>query len=76
MSGDKKKAGIGLWVNESGNIISHSKGLNKDQIELLQSLKEGDRLIIWANTYKTKDHEPGYNLKKFVGKPKSEVDEF
>jgi hypothetical protein len=74
MSADKK--GIGLWKNESGNIISHSKGLNKEQIELLQSLKEGDRLIIWTNTYKTKDHEPGFNLKKFVARPKTTVDEF
>lgn len=72
----KSGRGIGLWRNDSGNILSHNKGLSKEQIEILQSLKEGDRLIIWSNTFKAKGIEPDFNLKKFEGKPKSNVDEF
>ncbi len=77
MSDNKKQnRGVGLWSNEHGTIMSHSKGLNKEQIEFLQSLKEGDRIAVWPNSYKEKGIEPDYNMKLFVKKQKSEVEEF
>lgn len=78
MSDNKsKKVGIGLWKNDRGNMLSHSKGLTQEQVNFLQSLKAGDRMIIWPNSFKEKGHEPDFNLRMFAEqKEKTAVDEF
>ncbi len=58
---------INFWMKDSGNCLSHSKGLNSEQIETLHTLKEGDRLILWKNP-KQKETDSSYTLK--VYKPK------
>ena len=43
----------------TGNYTSHKKGLTSDQINYLQSLKEGDRLILYVNeNNKIYENEP------------------
>lgn len=58
---------ISFWIKETGNMLSHTSGLSKEQIEALQSLKEGDRLILWKNESKN-ENTPNYTLKVFKSK--------
>lgn len=46
-------ASIGFWITTYGNYLSHSKGLNEEQISFLHSLKVGDQLVLWK-----KDENP------------------
>lgn len=46
----KKYNKIAFWIKPSKNLLSHGKGLTQDDIKFLQSLKVGDRLIIWDNS--------------------------
>lgn len=59
---------VGFWKKETGNLLSHGKGLTAEQVEQLKSLKEGDRFIIWQNNKKN-ETSPGFTLKVF--KPKT-----
>lgn len=43
---------INFYKNPSGNYTSHMGGLTETQIEFLQALKPGDRLIGFMNTDK------------------------
>jgi len=52
---------IALWKKDSGNMMSHGKGLTAEQVAMLQTLKEGDRLIAFSNK-KTSPAAPDYNL--------------
>lgn len=63
---------VGLYKNnETGTMLSHASGLSEEQIEFLQSLKPGDRLVLWVNSYKTAENKvPTHNLCKF--KPKKD----
>lgn len=61
---------IGLWLKESGNIMNHSKGLTPGQVKFLQSLKAGDRVMLWANNPKPEETKPHYSFKKYT--PKNE----
>lgn len=61
---------VGFWKKESGNLMSHGKGLTAEQVEQLKTLKEGDRFIIWTNTRKS-ETSPGFTLKIFKAKSPS-----
>lgn len=64
--------GIGFWKTEKGNLLSHSGGFNEKELELLQSLKPGDRLVIYDNTAdKLNEKSPDYSLKIFAQKEKT-----
>lgn len=59
----KSKDKISLWKKPSGNILSHGKGLTKEEIKFLHSLKVGDRIIIWDNSQKNNNENyPSHNL--------------
>lgn len=59
---------IGFWKKESGNIMNHSKGLSEEQVKFLQSLKVGDRLIVYTNQVAEGENKPTHNLKKYEKK--------
>lgn len=71
----KISKGIGLWTSSGGQSVSHNKGLNKEQIAFLQSLKEGDRIIVWPNSYKSAPHEPDFNLRLASERKQREAEE-
>jgi hypothetical protein len=61
-----------FWKKESGNMMSSGKGLSKEELEFLQSLKEGDRLIVWDNAKSKKgESSPDFTLKKYTMPAKS-----
>lgn len=60
---------IGFWSKETGNMLSHRKGLTMEQIMALKELKEGDRLVLWRNERKN-DTDTSYTLKKFEPREK------
>jgi len=62
---------IHFWSKESGNLMSHSKGLTPEHTLNLKELKEGDRLILWFNK-REKGTDSSYTLK--IYKPKEEYD--
>ncbi len=64
----EKFMSIGFWKKESGNSLTHGKGLTVEHIEFLKTLKEGDRLIIWDNKPKEGETKPHFTLKKFLKK--------
>lgn len=39
---------VGFWKTEKG-FISHKQGLSQQQVNYLQNLKAGDRLILFVN---------------------------
>ena len=62
----KNRNNLGFWVKPSGSIMTSSKGLTKEDITFLQSLKEGDRLIMWDNSSKAEGtNNPTHNLTKY-----------
>lgn len=63
---------VGFWKKESGNLMNPSKGLTEEQVVFLQSLKVGDRVILWNNIVKEGDNKPNLVLKKFESKPKEQ----
>jgi hypothetical protein len=60
-----KPLNIALWEKDSGNALSHTKGLDADQIKALQQLKVGDRVILFRNK-KEGETQPTFNLKLFT----------
>lgn len=56
---------VSFWSKESGNFLSHSKGLNEEQVEYLKKLKVGDRLILWKND-KKKETDSNLTMKVFI----------
>ncbi len=58
---------IAFWSKDTGNLLSHSKGLTAEHIQALKELKEGDRLILWLNK-REKDSDSSYTLKVFHSK--------
>lgn len=73
---DKKRKGINLafWQKESGNMLSHGKGLSKEQVEELQKLREGDRLILFKNEKKA-DNTPEYTLQRYEKRQSNDVED-
>lgn len=66
---------IGFWKSKfDSNFLGHKNGLNKEQIEFLQSLKEGDRLIVYTNTKKDRETQSDITLKLYK-KAEAKVDE-
>lgn len=59
--------GINFWKKESGNLLSHGQGLTKEQVQFLQSLKEGVRLILWKAQ---QNDRADVCLKKYNPKPR------
>lgn len=55
---------IAFWRKETGNLMSHGKGLTKEDLEALAALKEGDRLIAWFNNPQD-DSRPTFTLKTY-----------
>lgn len=60
---------ISFWKKDTGNLMNHGTGLSKEQIDFLQSLKEGDRLILWNNDVNGERDKnstlPHYTMKKY-----------
>jgi intein/homing endonuclease len=54
-----------FWKKETGNLMTHGKGLTKEQLTELQNLKEGDRLIMYKNSEKLSDSSPDFTLKVY-----------
>jgi hypothetical protein len=57
---------VAFWAKETGNLMSHGKGLTAEQVAFFQSLKEGDRLIIWSNNNNGDESKPTHSLKQYV----------
>lgn len=57
-----------FWKKESGNYMSHGKGLSQDQVDILKKLKVGDRLIIYTRDEKEYPTQSDATLKVFVPK--------
>lgn len=55
---------IAFWKKSSLNMMSHGKGLTADEVKALQTLKVGDRLILWNNDVKS-DKDPNITLKVY-----------
>lgn len=60
---------IGFWVKETGNLMSHKGGLTHEEVQYIQQLKPGDRLIVWLNQKKT-EQSPSYTLRVYRPKEK------
>jgi len=57
---------ITFWKKETGNLMNAKQGLTAEQIEFLQSLKQGDRLILWFENQKSSDNSPDFRMKKYA----------
>ncbi len=59
---------IGFWKTKTRPELSmsHAKGLDEQQIQMLQQLKAGDRLVLWVNTDKEGPNRPDFTLKVMV----------
>ncbi len=55
---------VAFWSKDSGNYLSHTKGLTEEQIAELQKLKPGDRLILYKNDRK-KETDSSLSLKVY-----------
>jgi hypothetical protein len=55
---------IQVWAKDTGNLLSHTKGLTEDQIKALQNLKVGDRLIVYKNN-KMSETSPDFTIKVY-----------
>lgn len=62
------KIGIGFWKKQTGNLMNIGKGLSPTEIEFLQSLKPGDRLILWENNNKD-EKQPTHTMRKYEKNP-------
>lgn len=65
-----------FWAKDTGNLLSHGEGLTEAQVAALQSLKAGDRLILWKNSNKDRDTSSDFNLKVFKKNPEGVVSAF
>jgi hypothetical protein len=59
---------IGFWKAKTRPELSmsHAKGLDESQIQMLQQLKPGDRLVLWVNGEKDGPNRPDFTLKVMV----------
>jgi hypothetical protein len=62
---------VKFWKSERGFYLSHSKGLTQDQIEFLQGLMPGDKLIIFGE--KNEEGREILTMKKSTMLPKEET---
>jgi len=66
---------VSFWKKEeSGNMLSHGKGLTEEEVTFLKSLNVGDRLIIWDNqNTKKSEVSPGFSMSKFNPSPRTDA---
>ena len=57
---------IGFWKTKFGKLFSHNKGLTKDEVEFLQTLQEGDRIVLSPIIQKFEDTSPDFILKRWL----------
>ena len=59
---------IGFWKTKTrpNLCISHGKGLDESQVQMLQQLRPGDRLVLWVNEEKSGENRPDFTLKVMV----------
>lgn len=62
-----KSTSISFWKKETGNMMTHSGGLTQEQVEFLQGLKKGDRLLMFINQTKETDTQRDGSLVKYEG---------
>lgn len=55
---------IGFWKNKDGNFRSDRRGLTQKQIDLLHSLREGDRLAIYVQLENEGTDRPTLDMNK------------
>lgn len=60
---------ISFWKKESGSLMSYRNGLTKEQIQFLQGLREGDRLVLWDNSKSRYESKSDFTLKLARPKP-------
>lgn len=54
---------LSFWKKNSGNALTHVKGLTQEQVDALRELKVGDRLILFSNDVDG-ETKPAFTLKK------------
>lgn len=72
MSENKYSHGITMWKKDSGNHMSHRGGLSEKDVEFLQSLKVGDRLILFQNNRKRSGSDYDSRVTRYVENPNKE----
>lgn len=70
MTEKKREHGVALWKKESGNYMTHRGGLTEDDIAMLHSFKQGDRIIIFTNNKRDRDSSYHLRLLKAREQPK------
>ena len=69
---NKNTLAIGAWMSQFGDsYLGHAKGLSAEQVEALQELKEGDRLIVYINSDKKNEYSPDITIKVYSRKEQS-----
>lgn len=67
--------GIVFWKKESGNYMTHKGGLSEEDIATLQSLKAGDRIIIFQNNKRSSEGAFHLKLLKYRGPAENKTEE-
>jgi hypothetical protein len=53
---------VGFWkTSKEKFFVSHNKGLNQEQVDLLHRVKVGDRLKLWQNE-DSEDNKSNFTL--------------
>jgi len=64
---------IGLWSKQNGHSFTKKDGLTKEQVQFLQSLKEGDGLVLFKSDEEEGSKRPTFVLKKSIPKTNSDL---
>lgn len=54
---------IGFWRTKLG-YVSHKNGLTQEQVNYLQNLKQGDRLVLFQNDVREGENDAVLTLKR------------
>jgi hypothetical protein len=60
------KSNIGFWMNRPNVYVSAATGLLQEEIDILQSFKVGDQLVLFMNGEKKTERSPDASLRKSV----------
>lgn len=60
----KYEPSVPFWSNGGKTITSHAGGLTAEQVEFLQNLQVGERLVIFHNGEELENNRPNYTLKR------------
>lgn len=55
---------INFWKARNGAFLSHNRGLTEEQIRFLNTLKVGDRLVVYMNEPDPDRNEADLTMKK------------